>query len=90
MAFYHECKGGSSPSSHLPTTLHIRHSNTTHLLSKPNSVMSTSIASVTNNLESTDNLAHCKETQKFGSNYCSGYQLSAVDVSERLKKALWV
>jgi len=90
MAFYHECKRGSSPSSHLPTTLHIRHSDTTHLLSKPNSVMSTSIASVTNNLESTDNLAHCEETQKFGSNYGSRYQLSAVDVSERLKKALWV
>jgi hypothetical protein len=62
--------------------LHTRHSITTPLLSMPNSVVGTSIASVTNNLESTDNLAHCEETQKFCSNYGPRYQLSAVDVSD--------
>jgi hypothetical protein len=82
MAFYHECKRSSSPASHLPTTICIRHAITTHLLSMLNSVMSISISSVTNNLESTDNLAHCEETQEFCSNYGSRYQLSAVDVSD--------
>jgi hypothetical protein len=90
IAFYHEYKSSSSPASSLPTTLRTRHSITTHLLSMPNSVMSTSIASVTNNLESTNNLAHCEETQKLGSNYGSRHQLGTVDISERLKEALWV
>jgi hypothetical protein len=73
---------------HLPVTLHLRHSITTHLLSIPSSVMSTIVGSVTNNLESTNNLAHCEETQKLGSNYGSRYQLGTVDVSERFKEAL--
>jgi hypothetical protein len=56
----------------------------------PNSVVGTSIASVTNNLESANDLAHSEKSQKFGSDYGSRYKLGAVDVSEGLKEALWV
>jgi hypothetical protein len=56
----------------------------------PNSVVGTSITSVTNNLESANDLPHCEETQKLGPDYGSRYQLSAVNVSEGLEEVLWV
>jgi len=51
------------------------------------SVVSTSIAPVTNKLESADHLANCKETQALSRDNTSSYQLLLVDVSDLLEHA---
>jgi hypothetical protein len=52
------------------------------------SVVSTSIAPVSNKLESANHLADCEETQAFGRNNTSSYQLLSVDVSGLLEYAI--
>jgi hypothetical protein len=57
------------------------------LSSLPRSVVSTSIAPVSNKLESTNHLTNCEETQALGHDNTSGYQLLLIDVSELLEHA---
>jgi hypothetical protein len=51
--------------------------------------MRTSIASVTNKLESTNHLSHCEETQYFSTNDCSSCQLSCIDIPDLLEDTAW-
>jgi hypothetical protein len=50
-------------------------------------VVSTSIAPVTNKLESADHLANRKETQALSRDNTSSYQLLLVDISDLLEHA---
>ena len=58
-----------------------------HITSLPRSMVSTSIAPVSNKLESTNHLANGEESQALGRNNTSGYYLLTVDVSELLEHA---
>jgi hypothetical protein len=53
-------------------------------------MMSTSITSVTNKLESANNLSHGKETQQLSTNDSSGNHLRRVDISDLIQDAGWV
>jgi len=58
-------------------------------LSMSSSMMSTSIASVTNKLESANYLSYCEESQKLGTNDGSRYQLACVETSDLLEDVGW-
>lgn len=54
------------------------------------SVVSTSVTSVTNKLESANNLANCEETQELGHDNSSSCHLRIADASDLLEHAGWI
>lgn len=47
-------------------------------------VLAVGVASVSNQLHSTNHLAHCEESQELGEDNSSGYNLCSVDISDGL------